>query len=32
MKIDEVKKLIVKYNNQIVGYLAELKNGNIAFQ
>lgn len=32
MKIDEVKKLTVKYNNRIVGYLAELKNGNIAFQ
>lgn len=32
MKIEEVKKLIVKYNNRIVGYLAELKNGNIAFQ
>lgn len=32
MRIEEVKKLMVKYNNRIVGYLAELKNGNIAFQ
>ena len=29
---DKVGKLIVKYNNKVVGYLAELKNGSIAFQ
>lgn len=32
MKIEEVKKLTVKYNNRTVGYLAELKDGSIAFQ
>lgn len=32
MDIKEVKKLNVKYNGKIVGYLAELKNGSIAFQ
>ena len=32
MNIEEVKKLNVKYNGKIVGYLAELKNGSIAFQ
>lgn len=32
MKIEKVRKLTVKYNDRIVGYLAELKNGNIAFQ
>ena len=32
MKVEEVKKLKVKYNGKIVGYLAELKNGSIAFQ
>ena len=32
MKIEEVKKLNVIYNGKTVGYLAELKNGNIAFQ
>ena len=32
MEIEEVKKLNVKYNDKIVGYLAELKNGSIAFQ
>jgi len=32
LKIEEIKKLNVKYNNRIVGYLAELKNGSIAFQ
>lgn len=32
MNIEEVKKLNVKYNGKIVGCLAELKNGDIAFQ
>lgn len=32
MKIEEVKKLNVKYNGKLVGYLAELKSGDIAFQ
>lgn len=32
MNIDNVKKLTIKYNGNVVGYLAELKNGNIAFQ
>lgn len=32
MNIQQVKKLTVKYNNRIVGYLAELKNHSIAFQ
>lgn len=32
MKIEDVKKLTVKYNDRTVGYLAELKNGKIAFQ
>lgn len=32
MNIEEVRKLNVKYNGKIVGYLAELKNGSIAFQ
>ena len=32
MNIEEVKKLNVKYNGKIVGYLAELKNESIAFQ
>lgn len=31
MKID-IKKLVVKYNNRVVGYLAEIDNGKIAFQ
>lgn len=30
--IEEIKKLIVKYNNRTVGYLVELKNNKIAFQ
>ncbi len=30
--IEQVKKLIVKYNGRIVGYLAELQNKQIAFQ
>jgi len=32
MNIQSTKKLTVKYNNNIVGYLAELKNNQIAFQ
>ena len=32
MEINNVKKVIVKYNNKIVGYLAELENNQIAFQ
>ena len=28
----KVKKLTVKYNGKIVGYLAELENGKLAFQ
>lgn len=30
--LTEIKKLNVKYNGKVVGYLAELKNGSIAFQ
>ena len=30
--MEKVKKLKVKYNDMIVGYLAELDNGQIAFQ
>lgn len=30
--IENVKKLIVKYNEKIVGYLAELEDNKIAFQ
>ena len=32
MKLEEIKKLNVRFNGKIVGYLAELKNGSIAFQ
>ena len=32
MKINNVKELIVKYNNIVVGYLKELKDKRIAFQ
>lgn len=32
MQVEEVKKLNVVYNGKTVGYLAELKNGSIAFQ
>ena len=30
--INDIKKLTVKYNNKIVGYLVELENSSIAFQ
>lgn len=32
MKISKISKLIVKYKGKVVGYLVELKNGDIAFQ
>lgn len=32
MEIQNVKKLVVKYNGTIVGYLAELEDNKIGFQ
>lgn len=32
MRINDVRRVIVKYNNKIVGYLQELENNKIAFQ
>lgn len=32
MKINNINKLTIKYNNEIVGYLVQLDEENIAFQ